>query len=56
MATTSAERTVRVPEENRVVIITDLSLSRRVYIPKENRLVIIVDRKTTSADRTVLAV
>lgn len=56
MATTSAERTVQIPDENRVIIITDLSLSRRVYIPKENRLVIIIDRKTTSADRTVLAV
>lgn len=56
MATTSAERTVRIPTENRVVIITDLSLSRRVYIPKENRVVIIVDRKTTSADRTISAV
>lgn len=56
MATTSAERTVRVPAENRVIIITDLSSNRRVYIPKENRRVIIVDRRTTPADRTISAV
>jgi len=50
---TSAERTVRVPAENRVVIIVDSALSRRVYIPQEERKIIVIDRKTTSADRTV---
>lgn len=56
MATTSAERTVRIPAENRVIVISDMSPNRRVYIPKENRRVIIVDRKTTPADRTINAV
>lgn len=56
MATTSAERTVRIADENRVVLVVDFSQNRRVYIPKENRTIIVVDRKTTSADRTVNAV
>lgn len=56
MATTSAERTVRVAAENRMILVVDFSLSRRVYVPKENRTVIVVDRSTTSADRTVNAV
>ena len=50
---TSAERTVRVLAENRVVIIVDSALSRRIYIPQEERKIIVIDRKTTSADRTV---
>ena len=53
MATTSAERTVRVATESRMILVVDFSQNRRVYIPKENRTVIVVDRKTTSADRTV---
>lgn len=39
---TSAERTVRVPQENRIVFVEGLQGSRTVRIPQENRTVTIV--------------
>lgn len=59
MASTAAERTVRVPKENRVVYVAfggnGTNSDRTVLIPEENRTVIIVERRTTSAERTVYA-
>jgi len=59
MASTAAERTVRVPRENRVVYVAfggnGTSSDRTVLIPEENRTVIVVERRTTSAERTVYA-
>lgn len=49
---TSAERTVRVPEESRIVFILDFDRNRIVRIPEENRTVF-VERRSTSAERTV---
>lgn len=39
---TSAERTIRVPQENRIVFVEGLQGSRTVQIPQENRTVTIV--------------
>lgn len=54
MSTTAAERTVRIPKENRLVFIEAFDTNRVVRIPAENRIVFI-ERQNTSADRTVYA-
>jgi hypothetical protein len=54
MSTTAAERTVRIPEENRLVFVETFDTNRFVHIPAENRIVF-VERQDTSADRTVYA-
>jgi len=54
MSTTAAERTVRIPEENRLVFVETFDINRVVHIPAENRIVF-VERQDTSADRTVYA-
>jgi hypothetical protein len=51
---TSASRTVRVPEENRLVFIPAFDSNRTVRVPQENRIVFI-ERQSTSAERTVYA-
>lgn len=51
---TSASRTVRVPQENRIVFIETLNINRTVRVPAENRIVF-VERQSTSAERTVYA-
>ena len=48
---TSAERTVRVPQENRTVFVMGSQDSRTVRIPHENRTVIIV--RSAFTNRTV---
>jgi hypothetical protein len=55
----SAERTIKIPEESRVVFVTETKTtteSRTVVVPIENRTVFVVDKRTTSADRTVYAI
>ena len=51
---TSASRTVRIPNENRLVFIPAFDTNRIVRIPQENRIVF-VERQATSAERTVYA-
>lgn len=51
---TSASRTVRIPDESRLIFIPSFDRNRTIRIPQENRIVFI-ERKTTSADRTVYA-
>ena len=51
---TAAERTVRVPQENRLVFVEAFDTNRVIRIPAENRIVF-VERQDTSADRTVYA-
>jgi hypothetical protein len=51
---TSSSRTVRVPEENRLVFIPAFDSNRTVRVPQENRIVFI-ERQSTSAERTVYA-
>ena len=51
---TSASRTVRIPNENRLVFVSAFDTNRTVRIPKENRTVF-VERQATSAERTVYA-
>ena len=51
---TSASRTVRVSEENRLVFIPAFDSNRTVRVPQENRIVFI-ERQSTSAERTVYA-
>ena len=51
---TSASRTVRVPNENRLVFVSAFDTNRTVRIPQENRIVF-VERRDTSAERTVYA-
>lgn len=48
---TSAERTVRVAQENRVVVVLGLQGSRTVRVPQENRTVTVVKPELTN--RTV---
>jgi len=50
----SASRTVRIPDENRIVFVSAFDTNRVVRIPQENRLVF-VERQDTSAERTVYA-
>ncbi len=51
---TSASRTVRIPQENRKVFVETLDLNRTVRVSAENRIVF-VERQSTSAERTVYA-
>ena len=51
---TSASRTVRIPNENRLVFVSAFNTNRTVRIPQENRIVF-VERRDTSAERTVYA-
>ena len=51
---TSASRTVRIPDENRLVFVFAFDTNRTVRIPQENRIVF-VERQATSAERTVYA-
>ena len=51
---TSASRTVRIPNENRLVFVSSFDTNRTVRIPQENRIVF-VERRDTSAERTVYA-
>ena len=51
---TSASRTVRIPDENRLVFVSAFDTNRTVRIPQENRIVF-VERQATSAERTVSA-
>jgi hypothetical protein len=51
---TSASRTVRIPNENRLVFVSAFDTNRTVRIPQENRIVF-VERRDTSAERTVYA-
>ena len=50
----SASRTVRIPDENRLVFVSAFDINRTVRIPDENRIVF-VERQDTSAERTVYA-
>lgn len=54
MATTAAERTVRVRSENRLVSILGLDTNRTVRVRYEKRI-IFIEAKPTSADRVVYA-
>ena len=54
MSTTAAERTVRVPQENRLVFVEAFDTNRVVRVPAESRIVFI-ERQDTSAERTVYA-
>lgn len=49
---TSAERTIRIPDESRIVFIPAFDINRIIRIPGENRTVF-VERQSTSAERTV---
>ena len=51
---TSASRTVRIPNENRLVFVSAFDTNRTVRIPQQNRTVF-VERQATSAERTVYA-
>ena len=51
---TSASRTVRIPNENRLGVVSAFDTNRTVRIPQENRIVF-VERRDTSAERTVYA-
>ena len=51
---TSASRTVRIPDENRLIFVSAFDTNRTVRIPQENRIVF-VERRDTSAERTVYA-
>ncbi len=51
---TLASRTVRIPNESRLVFISAFDTNRTVRIPQENRIVF-VERQATSAERTVYA-
>tara|TARA_R110000765_G_scaffold46431_2_gene95868 strand:- start:2138 stop:2308 length:171 start_codon:yes stop_codon:yes gene_type:complete len=51
---TSASRTVRIPDESRLIFISAFDTNRIVRIPKENRIVF-VERQDTSAERIVYA-
>ena len=51
---TSVSRTVRIPNENRLVFVSAFDTNRTVRIPQENRIVF-VERRDTSAERTVYA-
>lgn len=54
MSTTIAERTVRIPQENRLVFVEAFDTNRVVRVPAESRIVFI-ERQDTSAERTVYA-
>jgi len=51
---TSASRTVRIPDENRLVFVSAFDTNRTVRISQENRTVF-VERQATSAERIVYA-
>ena len=51
---TSAERTVRISDESRLVFVDLFNENRTVRVQAENRIVH-VERRSTSADRTVYA-
>ena len=52
--TTAAERTVRIPDESRLVFIPKEDGSRKVYVMQQDRIVYI-ERQSSSSDRTVYA-
>ena len=54
MTTTAAERTARVPFENRLVFAESIDINRTVRIRAQNRTVS-VERKPASIDRVVYA-
>ena len=54
MTTTAAERTARIPFENRLVFAEAIDTNRTVRVRSQNRIVF-VERKPTSADRIVYA-
>ena len=54
MPSTPSERTVRVPDESRLVYVDLFNENRTVRVRSQNRSVL-VERKFNSADRTVYA-
>lgn len=54
MPSTPSERTVRVPDESRLVYVDLFNENRTVRVRSQNRSVF-VERKSNSADRTVYA-
>lgn len=51
---TAAERTIRIPEESRIVFVDLFNENRTIRVREQNRSVL-VERQSTSADRTVYA-
>jgi hypothetical protein len=54
MTTTAAERTVRIPFDNRLVFVLPIDTNRTIRVRAQNRIVF-VEKKPTSADRIVYA-
>lgn len=54
MTTTAAERTVRIPFDNRLVFVLPIDTNRTIRVRAQNRIVF-VEKKPTSADRVVYA-